>query len=76
MDSLNRFGLLATLLSTVPLLDGLKFEGKDREEAAIFGGQARMRLDRFAKMGTVGVGESAQQPATDDNLGGLDWVNG
>ena len=74
MDSLNRFGLLASLLRTVPLLDGLKFEG-NREKATVFGGQARMRLDRFAKMGTVGVGESAQKPTTDGNLGGLDWVN-
>ena len=74
MDSLNRFGLLTTLLSAVLLLNGLKFEGNGKK-AAIFGCQARMRLDRYAKMCTVGVGESAQEPTTDGNLGGLDWVN-
>ena len=62
------------LLSTVLLLNGLKFEG-NWKKAAVVGCQARMRLDRFAKMCTVCVGESAQKPTTDGNLGGLDWVN-
>ena len=60
MDSLNRFRLLVTLLSSVLLLlDSLKLEGNG-EEAAVFSWQTRVRLDRFAKMSTVSVGESAQ----------------
>ena len=59
MDSLNRFRSLVTLLSSVPLLDSLKFEG-DGEEAVVFSRKTRVGLDGFAKMSTVSVGESAQ----------------
>ena len=64
---------MVTVLRSVPFLDSLKFQF-NAEDAAVFSLKAGMVLDGFAEMGTVGVGERTQQPTTDGNLRGLDFV--
>ena len=47
----------------------------DEERGSSLRGKLRVRLNSIPKMLTVCVGVGAEEPATNSDLGSLDWVN-
>ena len=47
----------------------------NEERGSPIGGKLRVRLDSIPKMVAVCVRVGAKKPATDSNLGSLNWVN-